>query len=185
MGNAKYAQLQAVLEMARRHLSEQLREGDAFVGRSIIDGRFDCRIAGTTTVGDRPAIVPTVKGRAWITGEDDGLNNLGAIASSDPWRALHKMANGQTYADMPALRGLGERRVRGVRPHRAELCAALLVEAPHEHRVARPRLGRRDVFGSVAFPQAAGVAERAHSGVGGDAGAGHDDQMHGHDGLAR
>jgi DNA repair protein RadC len=29
MGNAKYAQLQAVLEMARRHLSEQLREGDA------------------------------------------------------------------------------------------------------------------------------------------------------------
>ena len=29
MGNAKYAQLQAVLEMARRHLSERLREGDA------------------------------------------------------------------------------------------------------------------------------------------------------------
>lgn len=54
------------------------------------------------------AICHDFDGRAWITGEDDGLNNLGAIASSDPWRALHKMANGQTYADMPALRGLGE-----------------------------------------------------------------------------
>ena len=58
------------------------------------------------------AICHDFDGRAWITGEDDGLNNLGAIASADPWRALHKMANGQTYADMPALRGLGEQTLR-------------------------------------------------------------------------
>ncbi len=53
------------------------------------------------------AICHDFDGRAYITGEGDGLNTLGAIANSDPWRALHKLSNGQTYADMPALRALG------------------------------------------------------------------------------
>jgi hypothetical protein len=44
---------------------------------------------------------------AWITGDDDELTTLGAIASRDPWRGLHKVMNGQTYADMPAMRAFG------------------------------------------------------------------------------
>ena len=60
------------------------------------------------------AICHDFDGRAWITGEDDGLNNLGAIATADPWRALHKVLNGQTYADMPALRALDRQTVLDV-----------------------------------------------------------------------
>jgi thiosulfate dehydrogenase len=53
------------------------------------------------------AICHDYDGMAWITGDEDGLITLGAIASKDPWRGLHKMMNGQTYADMPAMRVFG------------------------------------------------------------------------------
>src|SRR5262249_37062662 len=71
----------------------------------------------------------------------------------------------------------GERAVRGVGLHAAELRAALLVEAPHRAAVARPRLGRRDVLGPVALPQPAMVAERAHAGIRRHAGAGQHDHV--------
>ena len=53
------------------------------------------------------AICHDYNGMAWITGDEDGLITLGAIASRDPWRGLHKVMNGQTYADMPAMRAFG------------------------------------------------------------------------------
>jgi thiosulfate dehydrogenase len=53
------------------------------------------------------AICHDYDGRAWITGDEDELINLGAIAARDPWRGLHKIMNGQTYADMPAMRAFG------------------------------------------------------------------------------
>jgi proline racemase len=40
-----------------------------FVHESVIGTRFEGRIAGRTTVGDFPAIVPEIAGSAWITGE--------------------------------------------------------------------------------------------------------------------
>jgi proline racemase len=43
-------------------------EGDAYCARSIIGSEFICRIACPTTIGGRPAIIPAVSGRAWITG---------------------------------------------------------------------------------------------------------------------
>lgn len=53
------------------------------------------------------AICHDFDGRAWIEGEAGIGDTLGAIARNDPWRALHKVMNGQTYADMPAMRALG------------------------------------------------------------------------------
>ena len=53
------------------------------------------------------AICHDYDGRAWIEGEAGIGDTLGAIASNDPWRAMHKVMNGQTYADMPAIRALG------------------------------------------------------------------------------
>jgi mono/diheme cytochrome c family protein len=50
------------------------------------------------------AICHDYDGMAWITGDDDDLQTLGAIANANPWRGLHKVMNGQTYADMPAMR---------------------------------------------------------------------------------
>ncbi len=62
--------------------------GARYTGRSIIGGRFDCAIADTTTVGDRPAIIPTIRGRAWITGTHQITRD-----PSDPWPCGYRIAD--------------------------------------------------------------------------------------------
>ncbi|GIG59495.1 proline racemase [Longispora fulva] len=46
----------------------ELALGDDFVNESFIGTRFIGRLVEETTVGEYPAVVPTVTGRAWITG---------------------------------------------------------------------------------------------------------------------
>lgn len=53
--------------LAVMHARGEIKEGEIFKHRSIIGTEFISRICGTTTVGDYPAVLPTVKGRAWIT----------------------------------------------------------------------------------------------------------------------
>ncbi|AIR96311.1 proline racemase family protein [Streptomyces glaucescens] len=54
--------------MAQLHARGELALGADFVNESFIGTRFVGRLVGETTVGGRPAVVPTVTGRAWITG---------------------------------------------------------------------------------------------------------------------
>jgi proline racemase len=54
--------------LAQLHARGELAAGDEFVNESFIGTRFVGRIAEETTVGGLPAIVPTVTGRAWVTG---------------------------------------------------------------------------------------------------------------------
>jgi proline racemase len=54
--------------MAVLHARGRMRAGDRYVGTSIIGTEFHCTIAGETMVGAKPAIIPTISGRAWITG---------------------------------------------------------------------------------------------------------------------
>ncbi len=54
--------------MAILHARGQMRVGDTMIHESIIGSRFTGAIAGEAVVGGRPAILPTVEGRAWITG---------------------------------------------------------------------------------------------------------------------
>ena len=54
--------------MAQRHARGWLELGAPFVHESIIGTRFTGRLVGETTVGGRPAVVPEITGRAWITG---------------------------------------------------------------------------------------------------------------------
>lgn len=54
--------------MAVLHAKGFLKEGEIFRHRSIIGTGFICRINGTSKVGDFEAILPSLKGRAWITG---------------------------------------------------------------------------------------------------------------------
>ena len=54
--------------MAVLHAKGQLAVGESLVHESIIGSQFIGRIVGETTVGGRPAILPTVQGSAWITG---------------------------------------------------------------------------------------------------------------------
>jgi proline racemase len=54
--------------MALLHSRGELGFGEPFTHLSILDTEFSCRIAGTTVVGGIPAVIPTVTGRAWLTG---------------------------------------------------------------------------------------------------------------------
>jgi proline racemase len=54
--------------MAALHARGELRVGDAMTHASVIGSTFDGRIVSETVVGDRPAIVPAIRGSAWITG---------------------------------------------------------------------------------------------------------------------
>jgi len=54
--------------MAVLHERGQFGAGDTLVHESIIGSRFVGRILGETVVGGRPAILPAVRGSAWITG---------------------------------------------------------------------------------------------------------------------
>ncbi|KAM0424394.1 hypothetical protein ACHAPT_010314 [Fusarium lateritium] len=53
--------------LAILHARGQIKENERFVHTSIIGTEFVSHIRGTTTVGKYPAVLPTVKGRAWIT----------------------------------------------------------------------------------------------------------------------
>lgn len=66
--------------LALLHHRGELAVGTPYVHASFIDSRFEGRIASTTTVGDRPAIVPTIRGRAWISGRAEFV-----LAPDDPF----------------------------------------------------------------------------------------------------
>lgn len=76
--------------LAVLHARGQLKVGERFSHTSIIGSRFDGQILRATTCGDRPAIVPAITGRAWITGKmtylldpDDPFPN--GYVVSDTW----------------------------------------------------------------------------------------------------
>jgi proline racemase len=54
--------------MAVLHARGLMRLGDAMTHASVLGTTFEGRIAGETSVGGRPAIVPAIRGSAWITG---------------------------------------------------------------------------------------------------------------------
>jgi proline racemase len=54
--------------MAQLHARGELALDTDFVNESFIGTRFTGRLIEETTVGPHPAVVPTVTGRAWITG---------------------------------------------------------------------------------------------------------------------
>jgi 4-hydroxyproline epimerase len=56
--------------MAQLAARGELEEGDTFVHESYIGSRFTGRIEATTTVGDFPAIVPSIEGWARVYGHN-------------------------------------------------------------------------------------------------------------------
>jgi proline racemase len=57
--------------MAALHARGELAIDAPFVHESVIGTRFVGRLTGTTTVGGRPAVLPTITGRAWVTGRSE------------------------------------------------------------------------------------------------------------------
>src|SRR5712691_7300094 len=54
--------------MAALHARGLMHAGDAMTHASVIGSTFDGRIVSETSVGDRRAVVPAIRGSAWITG---------------------------------------------------------------------------------------------------------------------
>jgi len=54
--------------MGQLYTRGELALEEEFVNASVIGSRFVGRLIGTTKVGDFDAVVPTFRGRAWITG---------------------------------------------------------------------------------------------------------------------
>lgn len=74
--------------MAVLHARGEMRVGDHFIGHSIIGSRFDCGIVDTVQIGEIEAIIPTVRGRAWITGTHQLM-----VDPDDPWQLGYRLTD--------------------------------------------------------------------------------------------
>ena len=74
--------------LAVLHARGELGIGEPFVGLSPIDSRFDCRIELLARIGDREAVVPSLSGRAWITGTHQHMLDPG-----DPWPEGYRLSD--------------------------------------------------------------------------------------------
>ncbi|WP_372874362.1 proline racemase family protein [Pseudomonas sp.] len=74
--------------MAVLHAKGQLQVGERFIGRSIIGSEFHCHIDSLCEVAGRPAIIPCLSGRAWITGTHQHL-----LDPSDPWPQGYRLSD--------------------------------------------------------------------------------------------
>jgi trans-L-3-hydroxyproline dehydratase len=74
--------------MAVLHARGELKIGDRFVGRSIIGSEFHCRVEDEVAVGGREGIIPSISGRAWITGTHQHM-----LDPSDPWPDGYQLAD--------------------------------------------------------------------------------------------
>jgi proline racemase len=74
--------------LAVLHRRGALGVGERFVGRSIIGSRFDCRIEAAASVGGGPAILPSIAGRAWITGTAQHM-----LSPDDPWPRGYRLSD--------------------------------------------------------------------------------------------
>lgn len=66
----------------------EMKVGDRYVARSLIGTEFHCAIEGEAMVGDRKAILPSVTGRAWITGRREEM-----LDPSDPFPGGYRLSD--------------------------------------------------------------------------------------------
>lgn len=71
-----------------------MQVGDKLTMTSIIDSTFEGTILESTEVGDTPAIIPTISGRAWITGTSELT-----LHPTDPWPHGYRLTD--TWPPMP------------------------------------------------------------------------------------
>lgn len=74
--------------MAVLHARGEMQAGDLFVAHSIIGSRFDCGIVEVTKLAGKAAIVPSIRGRAWITGTQQLM-----LDPDDPWPLGYRLTD--------------------------------------------------------------------------------------------
>ncbi len=66
----------------------QIAPGEVLRARSLIGGQFEGRIVGAARVGDKPAVLPEISGRAWITGTHQHM-----LDPADPWPEGYRLSD--------------------------------------------------------------------------------------------
>ena len=66
----------------------EMQVGEEFEATSIIGSTFTGKIVAVTEVGARPAIVPEISGRGWITGIHQHM-----LDPTDPWPEGYKLTD--------------------------------------------------------------------------------------------
>ena len=74
--------------MAVLHAKGEMGLDDRLTIVSIIGSTFQGRIVGQTTVGNRPAVIPEISGRGWITGIHQHM-----LDPSDPWPEGYRLSD--------------------------------------------------------------------------------------------
>lgn len=74
--------------MALLHARGDLRTGQEYRSESILSTTFVGRVAGTTTVGDCDAIIPTITGRCWVYAQGQF-----GIHPDDPFAAGYRLSD--------------------------------------------------------------------------------------------
>lgn len=76
--------------MAVLYAKGLMQADDEYIARSIIDSKFHCTIASTQTIdeGKKEAILPTICGRAWITGTHQLM-----VDPEDPWPLGYRLSD--------------------------------------------------------------------------------------------
>src|SRR5689334_5965245 len=78
----------ASARMAVLRARGQMQVGDRYLARSIIDSEFLGTITADTTLAGKPAIIPSISGRAWISGKRTEM-----LDPSDPWPQGYKLSD--------------------------------------------------------------------------------------------
>lgn len=65
-----------------------MQPGDRYLAQSIIGSQFQCGIASRIELGGQRAIIPTVSGRAWITGTHQHM-----LDPADPWPNGYRLSD--------------------------------------------------------------------------------------------
>ncbi len=73
-------------QLALMHRRGTIAPGEVLTARSIIGSRFQGRIVAEARVGDLPAVVPEISGRAWITDTRQLM-----LDPEDPWQTGYRV----------------------------------------------------------------------------------------------
>jgi proline racemase len=78
----------ASARMAVLRAKGEMAVGDSYLARSIIGSEFMGRITADTVLAGKPAIIPSITGRAWITGTRTEM-----LDPADPWPAGYRLSD--------------------------------------------------------------------------------------------
>ncbi|MBT4889459.1 MAG: proline racemase family protein [Rhodospirillales bacterium] len=74
--------------MSVLHARGTLSTGENYRGLSLLGSKFDCRIESEIKIGDKPGIIPSISGRAWITGIHQHM-----LDKDDPWPEGYRLSD--------------------------------------------------------------------------------------------